>query len=132
MITFPQSSSKIWPVSSYVLLLTKHQGHASCYVEVPMKRKIIAAYMYLKAFKKYNKMVFSFWHIFFHSQDSNAPVKVNPNPHPPTPPPRDMWGFSGALSPYWQLFESPVCGGFARFFFCFCPEECGALVRDSF
>ena len=26
-----------------------------------------------------------------------------------------MWGFSGALSPYWQLFESPVCGGFARF-----------------
>ena len=27
-----------------------------------------------------------------------------------------MWGFSGALSPYWRLFESPVCGGFARFF----------------
>ena len=35
-------------------------------------------------------------------------------PRPP-PPPRDMWGFSGALSPYWQLFESPVCGGFAHF-----------------
>ena len=40
-----------------------------------------------------------------------APVKVNPNPLPP----RDMWGFSGALSPYWQLFESSVCEGFARF-----------------
>ena len=26
-----------------------------------------------------------------------------------------MWGFSGALSQYWQLFKSPVCGGFARF-----------------
>ena len=42
---------------------------------------------------------------------NNAPVKVNPDP----PPPRDMWGFSGALSPYWQLFESPVCGELARF-----------------
>lgn len=41
---------------------------------------------------------------------SYAPVKVNPDP-----PPWDMWGFSGALSPYCQLFESPVCGGFARF-----------------
>ena len=26
-----------------------------------------------------------------------------------------MWGFRGALLPYWQLFESPVCGGFAHF-----------------
>ena len=60
-------------------------------------------------------------------QNLYAPVKVNPNP----PPPRDMWGFSGALSPYWQLFESPVCGGFAHFL-CFCSEECGALVGDSF
>ena len=41
----------------------------------------------------------------------NAPVKVNSD----SPPPQDMWGFSGASSPYWQLFESPVCGGFARF-----------------
>ena len=48
------------------------------------------------------------------SEGANAPVKVNPDP--PPPPPRDMWGFSGALSPYWQLFESPICGGFARFF----------------
>ena len=39
----------------------------------------------------------------------NAPVKVNLN-HPPPPPPQDMWGFSGVLSRYWQLFESPVCG----------------------
>ena len=42
----------------------------------------------------------------------------------------DMWGFSGALSPYWQLFESPVCGGFAGFV-TFFPEECGVLVGDS-
>ena len=35
-------------------------------------------------------------------------------PRPP-PPPRDMWGFSGALSLHWQLFESPVCGGFVCF-----------------
>ena len=35
---------------------------------------------------------------------------------PRHPPPRDMWGFSRALLPYWQLFGSPVCGGFARFF----------------
>ena len=49
----------------------------------------------------------------------NAPVKVNPEPHP---------GICGALlSPYWQLFESPVCGGFARFF-----TFRGALVGDSF
>ena len=41
-----------------------------------------------------------------------------------------MWGFSGALSPYWQLFESPVGGGIGAFF-CFCPEECGALVVIS-
>ena len=27
-----------------------------------------------------------------------------------TPPPRDMWGLSGALSPYWQLFGSPYVG----------------------
>lgn len=32
-----------------------------------------------------------------------APVKVNPYP-----PLRDMWGFSGDLSPYWQFFEFPV------------------------
>ena len=59
----------------------------------------------------------------------NAPVKVNPDP--PPPPPRDMWGFGGDLLPYWQLFESQVGGGFARF--CgSCPQECGALVGDSF
>ena len=43
----------------------------------------------------------------------NAPVKVNPDPAPL--PPQDMGGFSRALSPYWQPFESPVCGGFAHF-----------------
>ena len=53
-----------------------------------------------------------------------VPVKVNPDP----PPTRDMWGFSWALSRYWQLFESPVCGGFAHFV---TLEECGALVGDS-
>ena len=30
-----------------------------------------------------------------------------PRPPPPPSPARDMWGFSGALSPYWQLFLSP-------------------------
>ena len=36
-----------------------------------------------------------------------ALVKVNPDPpHPRT---------CGALSRYWPLFESPVCGGFAYF-----------------
>ena len=38
-----------------------------------------------------------------------------------------MWGFGGDLLPYWQLFETQVGGGFARF--CgSCPQECGALV----
>ena len=42
-----------------------------------------------------------------------------------------MWGFGGDLLPYGQLFESQVGGGFARF--CgSCPQECGALVGDSF
>ena len=45
--------------------------------------------------------------------DSNhrayAPVNVNPGSPPPHP------GICVALSPYWQLFESPVCGEFARF-----------------
>ena len=33
----------------------------------------------------------------------------------PPSPPQDVRGFSGAVSPYCQLFESTVCGGFARF-----------------
>ena len=41
--------------------------------------------------------------------------------HPP-PPTLDMWGFSGALSPYLHWFPS-VWGILA--FCCFCPEECG-------
>ena len=34
---------------------------------------------------------------------------------PRRPPPQYMWGFSGALSPYWQLFEFPVWRDFASF-----------------
>ena len=53
-------------------------------------------------------------------------------PRPATPPPPPTQGTCGALvGLYWQLFESPVCGGFARFF-CFCPEEYGALVHTGF
>ena len=50
---------------------------------------------------------YSCYYYYYHISQSK--------PRPPDPPPRDMWGFSGALSPYWQLSESPVCGGFARF-----------------
>ena len=57
----------------------------------------------------------------------NAPVKVNSDPLPT----RDLWGLSGALSPYWQLFESPVCGEFARFV-AFVLRNVGHLVGDSF
>ena len=40
-----------------------------------------------------------------------------------------MWGFTEALSPYWQLFESSVSGVICVS--CrFCPEQCGALVGD--
>ena len=46
---------------------------------------------------------------FYQSPLSYTPVNVNPDPHPGT------WSFGGTLSRYWQLFESPVHGGFAHF-----------------
>ena len=63
----------------------------------------------------------------------NAPVKVNPDP--PPPPPRDMWGFSGALSPYWQSL-SPQYVGDSRVFLLLSWEMWGiskgfVLIQDG-
>ena len=58
----------------------------------------------------------------------NAPVKVNPNPPPPHP------GICGALVGFITILADlrvPSMWGI-RTFCRFCPEECGALVGDSF
>lgn len=95
---FDSSARSVWCEPNFFLprrdLDRLHRLIALC---VTLQRGVIVT----------QKNIIKNWSRNFDIIDNNAPVKGNPDPPHP--------GICGALSPYWQFFDSPVWGGFAHF-----------------